>query len=117
MRALFLICVVALTGCSHTGTARRDMPSDPAQLEQAASILQEEITILQRDITNLHSRVSQVDSSVTRVRVSYPRDKRVRDLQTLVEILERRKAALIAEDRRSEERRVGTECRSRWSPY
>jgi predicted RNase H-like nuclease (RuvC/YqgF family) len=97
MRAFFLIFVLALAGCCHTETARRDMPSDLAQLEEAASILQDEIAILQRGITNLHSQVSQMDSSVTRARESYSHDKRVRDLQTLVEILERRKAALTAE--------------------
>ena len=29
----------------------------------------------------------------------------------------RRVGALLARERRSEERRVGKECRSRWSPY
>ena len=73
------------------------MPSDLASLEEAASLLQDEIAILKRGITNLHSRVTPIDASVARASESYTRTERVRDLQTLVEILERRKAALTAE--------------------
>ena len=37
--------------------------------------------------------------------------------ETWQDILTRYKRMLLASSRRSEERRVGKECRSRWSPY
>src|SRR3989454_6392361 len=35
----------------------------------------------------------------------------------IADLLRQREAAALAEKDRSEERRVGKECRSRWSPY
>ena len=37
--------------------------------------------------------------------------------KTQAEVKEKLKAAISESQRRSEERRVGKECRSRWSPY
>src|SRR5256885_11558918 len=39
------------------------------------------------------------------------------DLQYEVVVLEPRSNTVLARSSRSEERRVGKECRSRWSPY
>src|SRR2546427_421376 len=63
----------------------------------------------------------------------YERRQQILDLEHYLEVLERKPGALAGStplkqwreqgrwpqsyDRRSEERRVGKECRSRWSPY
>src|SRR2546425_8562683 len=66
---------------------------------------------------DLHVRVSLADSSVKgwnaiTYRLLQPaRDLQI-DLQQPLEI-----DSIVQDGRRSEERRVGKECRSRWSPY
>ena len=100
MRALFLICLLALAGCSHTRNSSRYMPSDVARLEETVSILQDEIALLTRQISQRRDdprRWKADPAAAARARDSYPHAQRVRDLQTMVEILERRKAALAAE--------------------
>src|SRR5438034_11501233 len=46
-------------------------------------------------------------------RIEYPGDRRAR----VADILERQNKSWGASAARSEERRVGKECRSRWGPY
>ena len=47
--------------------------------------------------------------------INYPEDLRKLDVDQLPEVCDELRQDIIKE--RSEERRVGKECRSRWSPY
>src|SRR2546427_6570994 len=59
----------------------------------------------------LGRQVRGIDRDALRALTAYPWKGNVRELEHVIE------SAMILSDGRSEERRVGKECRSRWSPY
>src|SRR2546422_10961104 len=64
--------------------------------------------------------VANGEGQELRLRVPVARDRRLvdrQDAQRLEVVDEHRLGARLEQQARSEERRVGKECRSRWSPY
>ena len=107
---LFIFSVMVLAGCCHTQSARRNMPSDAAKLEESVSLLQEEIAILTKHLSIItrveglpeaerQQRVTAAAAAAAVADASYSHAQRVRDLQAIVEILERRKAALSLQEK------------------
>src|SRR2546427_122740 len=60
---------------------------------------------------------SDLGDSPPDARIVLPRALSTLDLKTAQEVLSKEGFELSQETYRSEERRVGKECRSRWSPY
>src|SRR2546425_5018365 len=62
--------------------------------------------------------ISSDDAFIQLARLTDPDARAVRKWHDeVIEPREKKGAELIAKAKRSEERRVGKECRSRWSPY
>ena len=65
---------------------------------------------------NLKKTDSRLSASLERLSSGYKINKAADDSAGMA-ISNKMKAQIRALDQRSEERRVGKECRSRWSPY
>ena len=93
-----IIILVSALGCRHGHGSWRHVPPKVERLEEAVVILQEEIDLLTRNINRvLKEEPGPVPAGVARARKAYPQSQRIRDLRTMLEILERRRFALDSE--------------------
>src|SRR2546422_8940276 len=89
----------------------------PSLAASGALAAQEPDTVMLNPVVVTATRVPvPVDAVASAVTVVTGRELELRGIRTVAEALRTVPGAAVVETR-SEERRVGKECRSRWSPY
>jgi hypothetical protein len=90
-----ILLTVLLAGCAHRPTA---LPHNP---EGHIRALAEEIQIMEVTLREYRRRYPDMltgsEQAMRAARDAYPESQRARDTQTVIQLLERRKAALSAE--------------------
>ena len=100
MRFLLPITLLALAiGCRNGHSSWRNIPPNEERLEEAAAVLQEEIDLLTRNVKRIREEPGPKPPSASQARNAYSQSQRIRDLRTMLEILERRRSALSSEIR------------------
>ena len=88
-----------------------------SDLSKERADLSNECNVLRAQIEEIEGKKRELEDHIaTTEREDREQDDRINDLMSTVDESRRQAEEALARSR-SEERRVGKECRSRWSPY